>query len=207
MNPNWAAENLQTIRTLMERTALYRRALAPIMIFAGALGLVACGLGVLFHLEAPRAFASLWLTTAGVALVGSFLLARRQASAEREPFWSPPTRRVAQALLPPLVSGLFISLVMTVVDADWRINLPMVLFWMLFYGCALHSAGFFMTRSIKWVGWVFILGAMGILTFLLWQNDTANPAAAGLIMGLFFGGLQFAYGVYLYFTEKKISAA
>ena len=33
MEPNWAAEHLQVIRTLMERSALYRRALAPIMSF------------------------------------------------------------------------------------------------------------------------------------------------------------------------------
>ena len=31
MESNWAAEHLQVIRTLMERSAVYRRALAPIM--------------------------------------------------------------------------------------------------------------------------------------------------------------------------------
>ena len=30
MEPNWAGEHLQVIRTLMERSALYRRALAPV---------------------------------------------------------------------------------------------------------------------------------------------------------------------------------
>ena len=207
MNPNWAVENLQTIRTLMERSALYRRALAPIMIFVGALGVLAAGAGVYFRLEAPRAFASLWLSTAGVALAGTFLLARRQARVEREAFWSPPTRRVAQALLPPLLSGLFISVVLTIMDADWQINLPMVLCWMLFYGCALHSAGFFMTRGIKWLGWIFIASAMGILTFLFWRNGSVQPAAAGVIMGFFFGALHLSYGIYLCFTEKKIPAA
>jgi hypothetical protein len=207
MNPNWAEENLNTIRTLMERSALYRRALAPIMTFAGALGLLAAAAGFYFHLEAPRVFAGLWLSTAGVAVAGSFLLARRQAHHEREPFWSPPTRRVAQALLPPLLSGLFISVVLTIVDADWQINLPMALFWMLFYGCALHSAGFFMARSVKWLGWIFIVGAMGILLFVFLTNGTVRPAAAGLIMGAFFGGLHLAYGISLYFTEKKSPVA
>jgi len=45
MESNWAAEHLQVIRTLMERSALYRRALAPIMIFNGVVGLAAAGLG------------------------------------------------------------------------------------------------------------------------------------------------------------------
>ena len=38
METNWAAEHLQVIRTLMERSAVYRRALAPIMTFNGAIG-------------------------------------------------------------------------------------------------------------------------------------------------------------------------
>jgi hypothetical protein len=46
MESNWAAEQLQTIRTLMERSAVYRRALAPIMLFAGLTGLVTMGLGL-----------------------------------------------------------------------------------------------------------------------------------------------------------------
>lgn len=207
MNPNWAEENLQTIRTLMERSAVYRRALAPIMIFAGGLGLLAAGAGFYFHLVAPRAFACLWLSTAGAAVIGSFLLARRQAHQAREPFWSPPTRRVAQALLPPLLSGLFISVVLAVIDTDWQIDLPMTIFWMLFYGCALHSAGFFMARSVKWLGWIFIGGAMGMLALIFWTNGTVKPATAGLIMGTFFGGLQLAYGIALHFTEKKTPVA
>src|SRR5438132_963526 len=38
MDTNWAAEHLQVIRTLMERSAVYRRALAPVMILNGVLG-------------------------------------------------------------------------------------------------------------------------------------------------------------------------
>ncbi len=41
MDNNWAAQHLQTIRTLMERSALYRRALAPIFTFVGAIGILA----------------------------------------------------------------------------------------------------------------------------------------------------------------------
>ena len=41
MDADSAAECLQVIRTLKERSAIYRRALAPIMIFLGILGMVA----------------------------------------------------------------------------------------------------------------------------------------------------------------------
>ena len=37
---DWAAENLQVIRTLMERSSIYRRALAPLMVVAGLGGLI-----------------------------------------------------------------------------------------------------------------------------------------------------------------------
>src|SRR5690242_16038163 len=107
MNPNWAEENLQTIRTLMERSALYRRALAPIMLVAGTLGLMAAIVGLLFHLESTQAFGVLWLATAFLAVIGAFLIARRQALKDKEDFWSPPTRRIGQALLPPLFAGMF----------------------------------------------------------------------------------------------------
>ena len=40
MESNWAAENLQTIRTLMERSAVYRRALAPVMTYVGVVGII-----------------------------------------------------------------------------------------------------------------------------------------------------------------------
>jgi hypothetical protein len=206
MNPNWAEENLQTIRTLMERSAVYRRALAPIMLFAGALGLSAATVGLLFHLDSIRAFGALWLCAATIVVAGAFLIARRQAFKDKEDFWSPPTRRVGQALLPPLFAGLFLGLIFA-----FAVGLanPVVLtfIWLLFYGCALHSAGFVMSRGIKLFGWIFIGFSCAILcawVFILSQN---LEISAHWLMGFFFGVLHLAYGVYLYLTEKKSPVA
>jgi hypothetical protein len=207
MEPNQAVENLQVIRTLMERSAVYRRALAPIMLFTGAIGVLAAGAGLYFRVEEPRAFAELWLGTAAAAVAGAFLLARRQVIKDQEPFWSPPTRRVGQALLPPLLCGLFVGLMLTMLDANWVIDFSMAMVWMLFYGCALNAAGFFMTRGIKWFGWIFILGAIGIVVQRLLANSSLHPQGANLMMGLFFGVLHLAYGAYLYLTEKRKNAA
>src|SRR2546426_919692 len=71
MEVNWAAEHLQTIRTLMERTALYRRALAPIMTFNGAVGTAAAILGCAFKIDAPRTFILFWAGVGVLALAGS----------------------------------------------------------------------------------------------------------------------------------------
>src|SRR5450432_272717 len=89
MKPDWAEENLQTIRTLMERSAIYRRALAPIMIFAGLVGLATMGLGLFIHMDSTLEFSGLWLGAAVVVVAGALFLARRQALKDREPFWSP----------------------------------------------------------------------------------------------------------------------
>ena len=47
MNANWAEENLKTIRSLMEQARLYRRAMAPLALMVGTLGVVAAGLAQL----------------------------------------------------------------------------------------------------------------------------------------------------------------
>ncbi len=207
MEPNQAVENLQVIRTLMERSAIYRRALAPIMLFTGAIGVLAAAAGLRFKMQEPRQFAELWLGAAAVAVAGTFLLARRQAIKDQEPFWSSPTRRVGQALLPPLLCGLFAGAVLVMLDADWQLDFSIVVTWMLFYGCALNSAGFFMTRGIRLFGWIFIISAIGLLSFLLLRNSTLQPNSGNLMMGFFFGVLHLAYGAYLYLTEKRKTAA
>ena len=105
MDSREATRHLEAIRTLMERAALYRRALAPVTLLTGALGCLAGVIGWLADLSEPRAFGWYWMGVAGVGLVGALLLIRRQALRDREPFWSPPMRRVTRALLPPLAAG------------------------------------------------------------------------------------------------------
>ncbi len=206
MESNWAAENLQTIRTLMERSAVYRRALAPIMLFAGVLGLAATVAGLRFHLDSIRAFGTLWLGTAIVAVAGALLIARRQAFKDQEPFWSPPTRRVTQALLPPLTAGMCLGVVFTSADLDGGFTMLLALLWVLFYGCGLHAAGFFAPRGVKLLGWSFIACACVFLLVAVITNSDFSFKAHWL-MGFFFGGLHLAYGAYLYLTGKGKNAA
>ena len=209
MESNWAAEHLQVIRTLMERSALYRRALAPIMIFNGAVGLAAAMLGWALKIGSPCGFILFWSGVSVVALAGSFLLVRRQALRESEPFWSPPTRRITLALLPPLVAGLMISAVIlaragsapgTGSSLEGMPWLPLI--WVVLYGCAFHAAGFFMPRGMKLFGWAFVIG--GCLLFAMGEPAGMRPLDYSHgVMGFFFGGLHLAYGVYLYFTEQR----
>ncbi|MFO1476069.1 MAG: hypothetical protein U1F98_05390 [Verrucomicrobiota bacterium] len=198
METDWAVKNLETIRTLMERSALYRRALAPILLLAGCLGTASAVAGTVFNVYSPWAFLSLWYSTALIVLAGAFVIARRQALKEREPFWTPPTRRVAQALLPPLMAGMLLGPFLLL---PFSVDL-VVFLWIVLYGCALCAAGFFMPRGIRLFGWIFVLSPFAI---------TAVDAAAAfhwspnphLVMGAFFGLGHLAYSAYLYLTEKR----
>jgi hypothetical protein len=193
----------------MERSALYRRALAPIMIYNGVVGLAAAGLGVSLKISLPRPFIIFWAAVSVVAIAGSLLLVRRQALKESEPFWSPPTRRVTQAFLPPLVAGLIIGGTVfgrvpsgPVPSQDLSGIWWLPLIWVILYGCAFHAAGFFMPRGMRLFGWAVILGGCGLLAAGL-PDPLRSLAYAHGVMGFFFGGLHLAYGIYLYFTEPR----
>jgi len=204
MESNWAAEHLQVIRTLMERSAVYRRALAPIMIFNGVVGAVGGISGSLLKINTASGFIGFWAGVGVLALGGSFLLVRRQALKESEPFWSPPTRRVAQALLPPLFIGSVAGLLGLVYPGwDFLPRWALPAFWMLLYGCALHSAGFFMHRGIKLLGWMFLLCGCALMASRCIPNDPLALVEGHRAMGGVFGGLHLAYGIYLYFTEQS----
>jgi hypothetical protein len=204
MDSSWAAEHLQVIRTLMERSALYRRALAPIMSFNGVLGLAAGAVGWASGIASRRGFIGYWSGVGVLALVGSFLLVRRQALKAAEPFWSPPTRRVAQSLLPGLFAGSVAGLLALICPRwDFLAVGALPAFWMLLYGCALTAAGFFMHRGIKLLGWLFLLSGCGLMASRCQSPGPLSPAEGHWLMGGIFGGLHLAYGIYLYFTEQR----
>ncbi len=210
MNPNWAEENLQTIRTLMERSALYRRALAPIMLYVGVVGIGGGLTGWLWKIQTKSGFVWLWIGMAIISLAGALVLVRRQALKDSEPFWSSPTRRIVQALMPGFVIGLLLGIVALIGfrcsapdEYDDAIAKILVIVWTWFYGCAIHAAGFFMPRGVRWFGWIFIVIGFVLFGCLIIKTSSLMEFSPHLLMAAIFGGLHLAYGIYLYFTEKK----
>ncbi|MFB3854736.1 MAG: hypothetical protein ACE148_13025 [Vicinamibacterales bacterium] len=207
MEPSAAAEHLQVIRTLMERSALYRRTLAPIMLYLGAIGSLACLGGLAFEIDTLAGFYAWWLTAAVLGLAGAFLIVRRQAMRDGEPFWSPPTLRVTEAMAPPLAAGLVLSLALPMFDAAPPRGL-FVLANALFYGCAVHAAGFFMPRGMKLFGWIVILlSLVGSAGLAVLEPAFSGSHLAHGVMGCVFGLLHLAYGAYLYATERRGATA
>lgn len=204
---DWASENLQVIRTLMERSTVYRRALAPIMLVAGLLGLGAAIVTCFVKLESNREFSLYWMSVGVLAVLASLLLVRRQALKEAEEFWSLPTRRVIQAVFPPFLLGLLAGLLYaispgTLPESAWLL----AILWLAFYGCGMHAAGFFMKRGIKLFAWICL--AVAIVAVFLSQLRPAlqTTEAAHYLMGIAFGALHLACGIYLYISENKKAA-
>lgn len=207
MESNKAAEHLQVIRTLMERSAIYRRALAPITLALGVLGGLGGIVGGTLRIGSARGFVSFWMAISIIGVVSAYLLARRQALRDSEPFWSPPTRRVTQALAPPLFVGMLAGiLVLAFPEWDFIPASGLPAFWMLFYGCALHAAGFFMTRGMRLLGLLFIASGIGFMAARGFAGPPLVLTGGHAIMGAGFGGLHLAFGIYLYFTEKSRNA-
>lgn len=201
MENNQAFEHLQVIRTLMERSALYRRALAPIMTFAGTLGLFAAAVGWWAVIESVRGFVGFWLAVSLVGAAGALLVVRRQALRAAESFWSPPTRRIAQAALPALIAGLSLGVFFWIWINDEFVA-PLLVLWPVLYGCALHSAGFFASRGLRALGWIYILAGLVLLLAMPILEFVPECRQCHLLMGVLFGALQLAAGIYLYFTER-----
>lgn len=209
MDQKWAAENLQIIRVLMERASVYRRAMAPVMLFLGTLGVIAAVVGLLVPQLVGWVVGWYWLGISLVGVTGAYLLMRRQAFRDREYFWSPPTKRVTKAVTPAMLAGSVVSVLVLLGSKEQQAeiwNLPPL--WMILYGCALHAAGFFAARGIGLFGWSFVgAGCVTAGVFSLYFKATLPLVYAHAVMGFVFGGLHLAYGVYLLFTEQPTAAA
>lgn len=205
VNANWAEENLKTIRSLMERASVYRRALAPVAITVGVLGLAAAAFAQAVDWTEPNRFAAYWMGVAGVSMLSALLLIRRQALKGGEEFWSPPTRRVAQAMAPMLAVGLglgVLELLRAPMEGD---GIRLAAIWMILYGGALHSAGFFMQRGLRLLGWFFvIIGIICIGISEFWETSWLVDSQAHWVMGWAFGVNNLAYGLYLKLTAEPL---
>jgi hypothetical protein len=210
METNWAVQHLETIRTLMERSALYRRALAPISMFVGVVGLAAAAVAYVLKLNTVGPFVIYWMSIGVGVIAGAFILVRRQASSQKEKFWSPPTRRVAHAMAPALFIGAVVGLVAINQfshEDEAAISIFLTIIWTFLYGLALHAAGFFMPRGIRLFGLGFLLFGLILLAFFLCDQFDYSSISPHFVMGLVFGASHLAYGIYLYFTEPRKSAA
>ncbi|HEX2750481.1 MAG TPA: hypothetical protein VHM91_20920 [Verrucomicrobiales bacterium] len=206
-----AASQLRAIRSLMERSTIYRAISAPAAAFAGVVSLVLCWW--LWSRRdpavapSPVVFMCLWL---GVLLVASLVnLALLYVSARRrgDAFVSPGMKHALRALLPPLLAGFIMSLLQVAGDenAHYTCYANVADNWILFYGLALLATGSFAPASMQALGAGFFF--MGILTFLPMVRDYSRKVyeydAAVVHMAFSFGALHLIYAAAVFIQHRR----
>lgn len=191
MDARKAAENLEVIRTLMERTTQYQLLTARAGLAAGTLA----GAGALAFLvldaNNPWQFGAVW----SLVFIGSFMasavgtMLRGRERGER--VWSRQARAVVLALAPSLFAAFTFSAFFF--SQGMHLWLPGV--WMICYGQGALATAAYAPRSIRVLG-CFVLGG-GAGTLLL------GPAAAIPAMGVVFGLGHIVLGSVLMAAERR----
>ena len=176
-----ALDNLQFIRSAMERAGSFTAVPGWGMVVVGCTALAATWLG----LRQARAadWLAVWLGEAVLAVVVGGAALVQKARAANDPLLSGPARRFVLSFLPPLLVGALLTI------ALYRAQLFALMpgAWLLLYGTAVATAGAFSVRVVPLMGACFmVLGAAALFTpFRGWP----------WFMAAGFGGLNIVFGL------------
>lgn len=196
-----AADQLKTIRGLLERATVYRAISVP---GAAACGVVSAFTAALAWQAEPRVWQASWLSALALVAAANTGILWRQARREQRPFVSSGFRLALRGLLPPLVAGGVCGLLW--IDEPLRAG-PL---WALFYGLALLATREFAPRSLVWLGQVFFLTGLAALVvqpLLLARFPEAGPSLASLFMALSFGGFHLVYAAGVGIAARRPASA
>jgi hypothetical protein len=190
-----AEENLRTIRTLMERATVYRAISAGPALLGG---LLAIALATVLQAKGTAvsgpAFAASWVGALLVVGVFNTALLIREARLRGATFPSPSTRHGLRALAPPMSACGLMGLAIIWTGGDAGLGVAM---WVVGYGLGLLATASFAPRSIRALGWAFLLAGMG---WFFWRELTPGAGVddnrdAARMMGVTFGGFHLVYAI------------
>ncbi|PYL08410.1 MAG: hypothetical protein DME34_04680 [Verrucomicrobia bacterium] len=196
-------ERLATLRSLLERRAVYQRRFARAGLIGGILSMATAAAlfindevtPLLDRPIGPRQFASAWLIVLAITLASGASLSLRSARPGGNP--SGVTR------LKFVLSGIAPYLLIPAAFTAWFFGtgylggteLDLVVVWIAAYGLVLVSTVAFAPRSIVLLGWACLLTAVGVPLLEekldLWIGDMPS-----LLMGLTFGLYHCIYAVF-----------
>lgn len=176
-----ALDNLQFIRSTMERAGSFTSVPGWGMVVVGATALAATWLAL--RQARPADWLAVWLGEAvlGVVVGGAAIV--QKARVVNDPLLSGPGRRFGLSFLPPIVVGALLTL------ALYRGQLFSLMpgTWLLLFGTAVATAGAFSVRIVPLMGACFIvLGAAALFAPFRWWP---------WFMAAGFGGLNIAFGI------------
>jgi hypothetical protein len=191
MEPRQAAQTLEVIRTLMERTCQYQLLTARASLAAGSLAGAGALAFLLLDPADPRAFGAVWALVFAGSLLATTVGTVSQGRGNGEKVWSRQARAVVMALAP----SLFAALVLTVFFFARGEHLWLPGVWMLCYGQGALATSAYAPSPIRWLG-VAVLALGGVTLGL-------GPAWAVPMMGLVFGLGHVGLGSALLVAERR----
>ncbi len=176
-----ALDNLQFIRSTMERAGSFTAVPGWGMVVVGATALAATWLATRQARAAD--WLAVWLGEAVLAVIVGGAAMVQKARAANDPLLSGPGRRFGLSFLPPIVVGALLTIALH--RAQLFSLMPGT--WLLLYGTAVATAGAFSVRVVPLMGVCFIvLGTAALFTPFRWWP---------WFMAAGFGGLNIAFGL------------
>jgi hypothetical protein len=175
-----AADHLRYIRETMERAAEFTGVPGWGGVAMGLTAIVAAWVASRQH--SPRAWLTVWLLEAFVAVAIAGSSAATKAHRGNSRIFSGPGRRFLLSFAPPIIVGGLLTFVLP--ESGMQSALPGV--WLLLYGTAIVTGGAFSVRVVPVMG----LALMGLGAIALFAPSNWGDA----FMAAGFGGLQIGFG-------------
>ena len=176
-----AIENLEFIRTTMERAAEFTAVPGWGMV---AVGLLACAASALASRQtSARAWLIVWLGGACLALAIALWALHRKSRRVNDSLLSGPGRKAALGFAPPMFAGALLTVVLH--RAGLNSLLPVA--WLLLYGAGVVTGGAYSVSIVPVMGLCFMfVGAVAAISPPSWNDG---------LMAAGFGGLHIVFGI------------
>jgi hypothetical protein len=178
-----AADHLRYIRETMERAGEFTAVPGWGGVAMGVTAIAAAFAAA--RQTSPRAWLSVWLVEAFVAVAIAAATAATKAHRANAALFSGPGRKFLLSFAPPIIVGGLLTFALF--RAGAAAALPGV--WLLLYGTAIVTGGAFSVRVVP---------VMGLCLMAVGATALFAPAGSGdLFMALGFGVLQIGFGIWI----------
>jgi len=187
-------EKVDTIKSVLDKSALYRQSLAPVFLFCGVIGSIASLVALMLKIEQATNIMIYWMLIGIFTSMSSVLIMVKQAKGSGDVFWSGPVQRMAHASVPPILVGALGGVYCIVFFPDSTlVSGQAVIGWLALYGLALNSGSIVLASKVRYLGWTFML--CGVIAGFVFELELENPHLQHITMGLGFGVLHLIQGL------------
>jgi hypothetical protein len=198
-------QQLQEIRSLMERSTKFISLSGLSGILAGCIALVGAGIQYLYMEKEGRYYRSLiidrdffvftfinFLSVLILALLSAYYFTYKKAKKNNQSLWDSSSQRLLLNLAIPLTCGGLFCLVLY----QYRLVGLVAPVTLIFYGLALVNGSNFTLRDIR---------NLGIAQIVLGFISAFNIGLGLLFWALGFGLLHIVYGIVMYYKYDRVS--